>query len=74
VRRRTDGEQRKTLAKERVPGISDLDVSPFLLFWVLEGGTQLIDRLIASITAPYWLSFRHFPSCDESSKAGLKPG
>jgi hypothetical protein len=45
VRRRTDGEQRKTLAKEWVPRISDLDDSPVL--WVLEGGIELIDRSTA---------------------------
>jgi hypothetical protein len=49
VRRRTDREEGKTLAKERMPGISDLDVSPFLFLWVLEGGIELIARLRSSI-------------------------
>jgi hypothetical protein len=53
VRRRTDGEQRKMLAKEGMPGISDLDVSPFLFLWVLEGGIELIACL------PVWIT----PSC-----------
>jgi len=43
VRRRTDGEERKTSPKERVPGVSDFDVSPLLFFWVLEGDIELID-------------------------------
>jgi hypothetical protein len=45
VRRRTDGEEWKTPTKERVPGVSDFDVFPFLFFWVLEGGIELIDCL-----------------------------
>jgi hypothetical protein len=48
MRRGTDGEQRKTLAKEGVPGISDLDVSGFLLLRVLEGGSKLIVRSTTS--------------------------
>jgi hypothetical protein len=46
---RTDGDEGKAPTKERVPGVSDLDFSPFLFFWVLEGGIELIDRLIPSI-------------------------
>jgi hypothetical protein len=49
MRRRTDREQRKTLAKEGVPGINDLDVSPFLFLRVLERGIKLIARLTPSI-------------------------
>jgi len=48
VRWRTDREEGKTLAKEGVPGISDLDVSLFLFLWVLEGGIELIARLTTS--------------------------
>jgi hypothetical protein len=48
MRRRTDREQRKTLAKEGVPGINDLDVSPFLFLRVLERGIKLIARSITS--------------------------
>ncbi len=48
---RTDGEERKAPTKERVSGVSDLDFFPFLFFWVLEGGTELIDRLIESRTS-----------------------
>jgi hypothetical protein len=54
VRRGTDGEQRKTLAKEGVPGISDLDISGFLLIRVLEWGSKLI-ALSMTLTMKYWL-------------------
>lgn len=36
------------LAKEGMPGTSDLDVSRFLLLRVLEGGIELIARLTTS--------------------------
>jgi hypothetical protein len=52
VRRRTDGEERKPPSKERVPGISDLNVSPFLFLRVLEGGIELIVRSNTSPTIP----------------------
>jgi hypothetical protein len=48
MRRRTDREKRKPPAKKRVPGVSDLDVSPFFFLWVLEGGIELIVRSTTS--------------------------
>jgi hypothetical protein len=50
MRRRTEREKRKTLAKEGAPGINYLDVSPFLFLRVLERGIELIARLTASRT------------------------
>jgi hypothetical protein len=62
MRRRTDREKRKTLAKEGVPGINDLDVSPFLFLRVLEGGIKLIARLITSTKRHYLRSCTPFLS------------
>jgi len=57
VRRRTDRDKRKTLAKEGMPGISDLDVSPFLVLRILEGGMELIARSTTSLRERYSLSY-----------------